>query len=110
MNKSEFPRNLLTTKPTIWFKSFFGSIILVPKICAITPPLSISPINITGTFAAVAKPILAISFFLKFISAGDPAPSTRIKSYFFLSLLKLCKTGFNNSFFKFEYSYEFIVL
>ena len=45
-----------------------------------TPPRSISPISTTGTSAASAKPILAMSPARRLISAGLPAPSTRTRS------------------------------
>ena len=79
-NSETSPRNLLMANPLILIRSLSGSTIFVPTICAITPPRSISPIKITGTLAASAKPIFAISPSRKFISAGLPAPSMIIKS------------------------------
>ena len=55
------PRNLLTMKPAISAASTGSSTALVPTRLAITPPRSMSPIKITGTLAARAKPILAMS-------------------------------------------------
>ena len=69
------PRNLLIAKPVMRSRSSDDKTTWVPTICAITPPRSISPINTTGTFAASAKPILAISLARRLISAGLPAPS-----------------------------------
>ena len=45
-----------------------------------TPPRSMSPTSTTGTSAASAKPILAMSPARRLISAGLPAPSTRTRS------------------------------
>ena len=44
-----------------------------------TPPRSMSPARITGTSAAAAKPMLAMSPARRLISAGLPAPSTTIE-------------------------------
>ena len=74
------PRNLLIAKPVILLRSWVGRTAWVPTICAITPPRSMSPIKITGTSAASAKPILAISPERRLISAGLPAPSMTTKS------------------------------
>jgi hypothetical protein len=52
----------------------------VPTSWAMTPPRSMSPTSATGTSAASANPILAMSPARKLISAGLPAPSTRIRS------------------------------
>ena len=53
---------------------------LVPTRLAITPPRSMSPISTTGTSAARAKPILAMSLPRRLISDALPAPSTRTRS------------------------------
>src|SRR3954447_20223752 len=45
-----------------------------------TPPRSMSPISTTGTSAASAKPMLAMSPARRLISAGLPAPSTSTRS------------------------------
>ena len=74
------PRNLLMTKPLASARSLGGSSAQVPTRLAITPPRSTSPTSATGTCAASAKPMLAMSFSRRFTSAGLPAPSTRIRS------------------------------
>ena len=60
-NSAGSPRNLLTRKPRIIAASSASITALVPTRLAITPPRSISPISTTGTSAARAKPILAMS-------------------------------------------------
>ena len=77
---------------------------MVPTICAITPPRSISPIKTTGILAASAKPIFAMSPSRKLISAGLPAPSMIIKSAVMASRKKDSKTFGINCGFKVEYS------
>ena len=52
----------------------------VPTRLAMTPPRSMSPISTTGTSAASAKPILAMSPSRRLTSAGLPAPSTSTRS------------------------------
>ena len=47
---------------------------------AMTPPRSMSPTSTTGTPAARAKPMLAMSPARRLTSAGLPAPSTRTRS------------------------------
>ena len=74
------PRNLLTANALIRARSLGGKMTSVPTSCAITPPRSMSPIRITGQSAASAKPMLAMSPGRRFISAGEPAPSIKIKS------------------------------
>ena len=61
-NSAGSPRNLLTMKPRISAASSGASTALVPTRLAITPPRSMSPISTTGTSAARANPILAMSF------------------------------------------------
>ena len=98
-NNVTSPLNLLIIKPFILDKSSASRIECVPTNCAMTPPLSISPTNKTGMFAACANPILAISPARRFVSAGLPAPSTIIKSAFSDNLLKLSITrGINVDF------------
>ena len=70
----------LTMKPATSFASSGSSTALVPTRLAITPPRSMSPITTTGTSAARAKPILAMSFLRRLISDALPAPSTRTMS------------------------------
>ena len=72
----ESPRNLLTMKPAIIAASSGSSTAAVPTRLAMTPPRSMSPTSTTGTSAARAKPILAMSSARRLISAGEPAPST----------------------------------
>ena len=55
------PRNLLTMKPSIMRASSGGSTVFVPTRLAMTPPRSMSPMSTTGTSAARAKPMLAMS-------------------------------------------------
>ena len=56
------PRNLLMRKPLVSARSGWGSSAQVPTRLAITPPRSTSPTSATGTLAAQAKPMLAMSF------------------------------------------------
>ena len=58
-----------------------------------TPPRSISPISMTGTSAARAKPMLAMSFARRLISDALPAPSTRTRSASAFSRAKLSSTA-----------------
>ena len=95
-NKLVSPLNLLIKKPFTISLSTESKTALVPTICAITPPRSISPHNTTGTSASTAKPIFAISPSRKFISAGLPAPSTMTKSFFSFNELNEVKTCFIN--------------
>ena len=74
------PRNLLTMKPQISAASSGAITALVPTRLAMTPPRSISPISTTGTSAARAKPILAMSLARRLISEALPAPSTSTMS------------------------------
>ena len=55
------PRKRLTMKPTIIAASAASITALVPTRLAITPPRSMSPTSTTGTSAARAKPMLAMS-------------------------------------------------
>ena len=86
------PRNLLIVNPLILLRSLAGKTACVPTICAITPPRSISPIRTTGTLAASANPIFAISPERRLISAGLPAPSITMKSACFASPTKESNT------------------
>ena len=47
----------------------------VPCSAAKTPPRSMSPTTTTGSRAAVARPMLAMSSARRLISVGEPAPS-----------------------------------
>ena len=76
-NNPTSPRNLLTMKPWIRASSSGSRTRCVPARLAMTPPRSISPSITTGTLAAAANPMLAISPARRLISAGLPAPSTR---------------------------------
>src|SRR3990170_3237158 len=79
-NSAGSPRNLLTRKPQMRRASSGSITALVPTRLAITPPLSMSPISTTGTWAARAKPMLAMSFARRFTSEALPAPSTSTMS------------------------------
>src|SRR5579875_2040440 len=79
-NKAASPRSRLTIKPLMQAASSSASTAWVPIRLAITPPRSISPISTTGTPAARAKPILAISCARRLTSAALPAPSTKTRS------------------------------
>ena len=61
-------------------RSSASSTAMVPTRLAITPPRSMSPTRTTGTSAATAKPMLAMSPARRLISAGLPAPSTSTRS------------------------------
>ena len=74
------PRNLLTANPTISAASSGSSTTRVPTSAAITPPRSMSPRRHTGTPAARAKPMFAMSPARRLTSAGLPAPSTMTRS------------------------------
>ena len=91
-NSETSPRMRLTMKPATSFASSGSSTALVPTRLAITPPRSMSPITTTGTSAARAKPILAMSFLRRLISDALPAPSTRTMSASCFSLAKLSST------------------
>ena len=80
------PRNLFITRPFTRLRSSSSNSIIVPTSCANTPPLSISPTSRTGASTSFAIPILTISSFLRLISAGLPAPSRTIISYWLASL------------------------
>ena len=69
-NSAGSPRNLLTMKPQISAASSGAITALVPTRLAMTPPRSISPISTTGTSAARAKPILAMSLSRRLIFRG----------------------------------------
>jgi hypothetical protein len=91
-NNDGSPRILLTMKPAINFASSGSTTAAVPHRLAITPPRSISPISTTGTSAARAKPILAISLERKFTSDAEPAPSTSTTSHRARIFAKLSST------------------
>ena len=98
LNNSKFPLNLLTINPTICSESPELRTVFVPTSCAITPPRSISPNSTTGTSAAFANPMFAMSFFRRLVSAGLPAPSTMTRSACSATRLKLSSTGPNKLF------------
>ncbi len=79
-NSPTSPRNLLTIYPARSARSLADSSAWVPTSWAMTPPRSMSPTSTTGTSAASANPILAMSPSRRLISAGLPAPSTRTRS------------------------------
>ena len=92
-NSAGSPRNLLTRKPRISAASSASITALVPTRLAITPPRSMSPISTTGTSAARAKPILAMSLGRRLTSDALPAPSTRTRSASRSSCAKLSSTN-----------------
>ena len=98
------PRNLLIINPLIKSASCLSSTFSVPTRLAITPPRSISPTITTGTSAARANPILAISPPRRLTSAGLPAPSTMTRSASAFSLPKLFMTAGNRSDLRVPYS------
>ncbi len=69
------PRNLFTIQPAISDWSSAESSASVPNIDANTPPRSMSPTTTTGSRAADANPMFAMSRSRRLISAGEPAPS-----------------------------------
>ena len=69
-NSAGSPLNLFTAKPTIRAASSGSRTARVPTRAAITPPRSMSPTRQTGTPAARAKPMLAMS-------SGLRVPTTR---------------------------------
>jgi hypothetical protein len=66
---------LLTTKPQTSAWSSGDSSARVPNSAANTPPGLMSPTTSTGSRAARASPMLAMSVARRLISAGEPAPS-----------------------------------
>jgi hypothetical protein len=68
------------TKPATRRCSLCDNNARVPTRWANTPPRSMSATRITGQSTASAKPMLAMSFSRRLISAGLPAPSTTIAS------------------------------
>ena len=97
-NSEMSPRMRLTMKPATSFASSGSSTALVPTRLAITPPRSMSPITTTGTSAARAKPILAMSFLRRLISDALPAPSTRTMSALGASVVSKLSSTYGNSF------------
>ena len=63
------------TKPLTRAWSAGPSRATVPNRAANTPPRSMSPTTMTGSPAARASPMLAMSVSRRLISAGLPAPS-----------------------------------
>ena len=97
LNRSTLPRNLLMRKPWMSARSDSDSTTLVPTSEAMTPPRSISPARITGTPAASANPMLAMSPVRRLVSAGLPAPSTTTMSAMSWTMAKLSSTRSNSS-------------
>ncbi len=108
-NSAASPRILLTTNPLIRWRSRGASTACVPTRLAITPPRSMSPTRTTGTFAASANPMLAMSPARRFTSAGLPAPSTSTRSMPSLTRAKLSSTRGISSAFQRPYSAARIV-
>ena len=96
-------------KPRIIAASASSSTALVPTRLAMTPPRSMSPTSTTGTSAARAKPILAMSPALRFTSDAEPAPSTRTRSASSDSREKLSRTASMRRGFQDWYSRAFAV-
>ena len=74
------PRKRLTMKAFMSSASAGSRTARVPTRLAMTPPRSMSPISTTGTCAARAKPMLAMSPARRLTSEALPAPSTRTRS------------------------------
>ncbi len=104
-SKSEgSPRKRLTKNAFIRVRSSGSRTACVPTSAAITPPRSMSPTSSTGTSAAAAKPMLAISPARRLISAGEPAPSAMTRSASASMRRKLSSTSLRNSPFRALYS------
>ena len=80
-------------KPTIMAASAGSITVLVPTRLAITPPRSMSPSSTTGTSAARAKPMLAMSLARRLTSDAEPAPSTSTRSHSAARRPKLSSTA-----------------
>ncbi len=80
-------------KPAMWAASSGAMTALVPARLAMTPPRSMSPTRTTGTFAARAKPRLAMSPARRLTSDAEPAPSTSTRSASAQRRPKLSSTG-----------------
>ena len=80
-------------KPTIIAASAGSITALVPTRLAMTPPRSMSPTSTTGTSAARAKPMLAMSPARRLTSDADPAPSTSTRSHSAARRPKLSSTA-----------------
>ena len=91
-NRPTSPRNRLIRYPRNSVRSSSGSSSQVPTRLAMTPPRSMSATSTTGTCAAAAKPMLAMSWVRRLTSAALPAPSTKTKSAADLSRSKLSRT------------------
>jgi hypothetical protein len=98
------PRNLLTMKPRISAASLSPTTARVPTIWAMTPPRSMSPTSTTGTPAACANPMLAMSLRRRLTSAALPAPSTSTRSASALIRAKLSSTASSRRGFQAWYS------
>ena len=93
LNNLGSPRNLLIMNPIRLLLSSESKTVFVPTKLAMTPPRSISPIIIVGIDNFVANPIFAISPSRRLISAGLPAPSTKMRSCFadkFINAFSTC--------------------
>ena len=91
------PRNLLMTNPLIRAWSAGCSKASVPYRAANTPPRSMSPTTTTGSPAARASPMLAMSVSRRLISAGLPAPSQMTTSYSALRSSRLSRAILSRS-------------
>ncbi len=92
-NNDGSPRKRLTMKPTIMSASAGSITVLVPTRLAMTPPRSMSPSSTTGTSAARANPMLAMSLARRLTSDADPAPSTSTRSHSAARRPKLSSTA-----------------
>ena len=92
-NSERSPRNRFIAKPAIIAASCGSITALVPTMEAMTPPRSMSPTSTTGTSAARANPMLAMSPCRRLTSAGLPAPSTITRSYVSRRRSNAARTG-----------------
>ena len=83
-------------KPSMMAASSGGSTAWVPTMLAMTPPRLMSPMSTTGTPAARAKPMLAMSPARRLISEAEPAPSTSTMSASAHRRAKLSSTAASN--------------
>ncbi len=79
-NRVGSPRKRLIRVARISAASAGSQTAKVPTNEAMTPPRSMSPMRMTGTLAARAKPKLAMSVVRRLISAALPAPSMSTRS------------------------------
>ncbi len=87
------PRKRLITKLVTRAASAGSSTTRVPTSAAMAPPRSMSASRQTGASTRRAKPMLAMSFRRRLVSAGLPAPSTTTRSDRAASRSKLSSTG-----------------